>query len=359
MKIKDCYIYTYQLPLVQPLQIRNTPVTSRTGAIIQIITDSDLYGFGEAAPLPGLHQENLNDVRRQLKEITPLLIGTHIHNMFKVVDQLQMQNRWLPCVQFAVESALMCIAEESNLPNQKSLLPEPVHDKIYVNALATGNASTILKKVEKSLAGNYRSIKVKVGRNSLEEEIKLVQTIRQKIGDRTTLRLDANRAWDLQDAVTFSCSVKNLSIEYVEEPLKNPGKLPDLFKKTGLPIALDESLIEMSPDSFELQEWINTLILKPAVIGSVRKTLQYIDLAGNLGLKAVISDTFHTGIGLSFLIRLASTITKQTPMGFDTYRWLDDDILIDKLPIKDGCFDLKTVMNLSRKVNFSKLEEVV
>lgn len=359
MKIKDCHINTYLLPLVQPLQIGNTPVTSRTGAIIQVITDSDLHGFGEAAPLPGLHQENLNDVRCQLNEIKPLLIGTQIHNMFKVVDQLQMENKWFPCVQFAIESALMSIAEESNLQNQKSLLPEPVHDKIYINALATGNASTILKKVEKSLTENYRSIKVKVGRNLLEEEIKLVQTTRQKIGDRINLRLDANRAWDFQDAVTFARSVKNLSIEYVEEPLKDPGKLPDLFEKTGLPIALDESLIELSPDSFELQEWINTLILKPAVIGSVRTTLQYIDLADNLGLKAVISDTFHTGIGLSFLIRLASIVSEKTAHGFDTYGWLKNDILVEKLPIKDGCFDLKTVMNLSRKVNFSKLEKVV
>jgi O-succinylbenzoate synthase len=90
----------------------------------------------------------------------------------------------------------------------------------------------------------------------------------------------------------------------------------------------------------------------------VRKTLQYLNRAKELGLKVVISDTFHSGIGLSFLIRLASIVSDPVPMGFDTYSWLDDDILFDRLPVKDGCFELETVVNLCNKINFSKLEKV-
>jgi len=131
-----------------------------------------------------------------------------------------------------------------------------------------------------------------------------------------------------------------------------------LYKETGLPIALDESLTEISPENFIHKHWINTLIIKPALIGSVKKTLEFINLAKTNGIKTVISDTFHTGIGLSFLIRLASIIAEPTPMGFDTYSWLDDDILLERLPIEDGSFDLKTVMDLGSKVDFSKLVKV-
>ena len=47
-----------------------------------------------------------------------------------------------------------------------------------------------------------------------------------------------------------------------------------------------------------------------------------------------------------------------TPMGFDTYQWLTDDILVNRLPVKDGYFDLNTVMDLCQKVDISKIEKI-
>jgi O-succinylbenzoate synthase len=229
---------------------------------------------------------------------------------------------------------------------------------VIINALVAGNIASVKQQIEQRLDKNYRSIKVKVGRQPLNEEINLIQDIHRKIDKTSTLRLDANCAWKFKEAVYFVNSVKDLAIEYIEEPLINPEKLPDLYKVCDLPIALDESLIEMSPDNFRPEEWINTIILKPSVIGSVQKTLQYISLAKKYGIKVVISDTFHSGIGLSFLIRLASIIDKTTAMGFDTYRWLNDDILIDRLPVENGCFDLKTVMDRCNRVDYSKLEHI-
>ena len=358
MKIEEIHIYTYHLPLLQPLRIGKTFITSRSGAIIHMKTNTNIHGFGEASPLPGLHQENLNDVEQKLCEIKLQFIGTKIQDMIDVVDNMQKKDKWFSCIQFAVESAILNISEQINLSDQKYMLPKPEKNKIFINSLAIGNASTILQIVEKSLAENYRSIKVKVGKKSLDEEINLVRTIREIIGDKITLRLDANRAWGFEEAVTFAKSVKDLAIEYIEEPLKESGKLVALYEKTDIPIALDESLIEIFPERFEAKNWINTLILKPAVIGSVRKTLHYIKLAKKSGQKIVISDTFHTGVGLSFMIRLASTINEPIPMGFDTYRWLEDDILVDRLPVEDGFYNLNTVMKLCRKVDFSKLIKV-
>jgi hypothetical protein len=45
-------------------------------------------------------------------------------------------------------------------------------------------------------------------------------------------------------------------------------------------------------------------------------------------------------------------------MGFDTYNWLADDILLERLTVKNGCFDLNTVLNLSTKIDYAKLERV-
>jgi len=360
MKIEEIQLYSYNIPIIQPLRIGKTFVRSRSGVIIQISTNTNIYGFGEAAPLPGLHQENLNSVKSQLNELKSILLGTPCSGFFEFLDNFQKQKRISPSVRFALESAILNIDDQVSQSGKYKILPGPARRTIYVNALATGDdESAILKKIEKSISEKYRSIKIKVGRKSVETEINLISNIRSMVGYEVSLRLDANQAWDLEEAVTFAKSVKDLEIEYIEEPLKETGKLATFYGKTGIPIALDESLNEMLPESIESKKWINTLILKPAVIGSVRKILRFLNQAKKFGQNIVISDTFHSGIGLSFMIRLASILDEPTPMGFDTYQWLKDDILVNRLPVKDGYFDLNTVMNLCHKVDNSKIEKIM
>jgi len=360
MKIEEFQLYTYNIPIIQPLRIGKTFVRSRSGIIIQITTNTNIRGFGEAAPLPGLHQENLNSVRIQLNEIKSNLLGTPCNGFFEFLDNFQKQKRLSPSVQFALESAILNINDQASLSGKNKILPGPARRTIYVNALVTGDdESAMFNKIEKSISEKYRSIKIKVGRKSVEAEINLIRIIRTMVGDEVSLRLDANQAWDLEDAVTFAKSVNDLNIEYIEEPLKDSGKLATFYAKTGIPIALDESLYEILPKSIELKNWINTLILKPAAIGSVRKILRFLNQAKKSGQNIVISDTFHSGIGLSFMIRLASIMDEPTPMGFDTYQWLKDDILVRRLPVKDGSFDLNTVMDLCQKVDISKIEKIV
>jgi O-succinylbenzoate synthase len=358
MKQTDIHIFKYRLPFKDPLHIRQNVLTNREGAIIRLTTETGLQGFGEAAPLPGLHKENLKDTIDQLKDIQTQFNGTSTDNFAKTLNQLPNENLWLPSVQFAIESAFLNLFEEAPVQNLKMKLPKSVQSKIFINSLMSGSSESIKNNIEESLRRNYRSIKVKVGRKSLGEEIDLIRDIQKKIGNSSILRLDANRSWTFEEAVTFVDSLEFESIEYIEEPLKDPARLPELYRKTGLSIALDETLTEISPENFIYEDWINTLILKPAVLGSLDKTLKFMSLAITKGVKTVISDTFQTGVGLSFLIRLASIIEEPIPMGFDTYCWLDDDILVKRLPVEDGCFDLKTVMDRCENVDYSKLEKI-
>ena len=358
MKIKQFYIYTYYLPIWQPLRIGGKFIISRSGALIHIKTNTDIHGFGDAAPLQGLHHENLKKVVNQLKKIKSLFVGTQCEEVFAILDDLRKKINLYSSVQFALESALLNIDEQVSLSGRDHILPEPLHKTIYVNALFSGDDPDILKKVENSVSEKYRSIKIKVGRKPADTEIKLLTKIRKVIGNKVSMRLDANRAWELKEAVRYVESIQNLEIDYIEEPLKNLKNLPELYEKTGIRIALDEHLIHISPKAIHTMKWINTLILKPSVIGSVQRTLQFVNRAKELGLNVVISDTFHSGVGLSFLIRLASVISKNLPMGFDTYRCLQNDILVNRLPFKKGYFDLNTVINLCNRVNLSNLTKV-
>jgi O-succinylbenzoate synthase len=191
----------------------------------------------------------------------------------------------------------------------------------------------------------------------MSEEVNKIITLNKMLQGKATLMLDANSAWDLPSAISFFEQISDCAVEYIEEPLRNFEELPLLFQKTGIPIALDENISAIPLSDINKLEWLNTVILKPSILGSIQSVLDLIKVASESNIKCIISDTFHSGIGLSFLLRLAVTIEQMVPMGFDTYSWLKDDILKKRLIFRDGCFNLKNINISTDNLDFSKLNE--
>ena len=57
------------------------------------------------------------------------------------------------------------------------------------------NAGAVLAKARVARAAGYEAVKLKVGRQALEDDIRLVREVRRVLGSGIALRLDANRAW--------------------------------------------------------------------------------------------------------------------------------------------------------------------
>jgi len=93
-------------------------------------------------------------------------------------------------------------------------------------------------------ADGYRWFKIKVGRPDIAEDITRVAAVREAIGPRDRLVLDANQAWDLSEALKRCKAFEPFDISWMEEPLP-AGDIEGhatLRRKTGLPIAIGESL---------------------------------------------------------------------------------------------------------------------
>ncbi len=361
MNIKQINIFTYHLPLRKPIRVSDQVIHHRTGAIIRMTDDNNNHGYGETAPLPGLHRETMGDALKQLTTIQTKLTGAIVPNIPGVsdfLDTLIAKEKWYPSVRFGVESVLMNVYFlQGVLSKRKMYLPQN-HKKIMINALADGNDLVVMKTVKRAIEEGYRSIKLKIGRRTIEEDIGLVKSVDKIISKKADLRLDANQAWDLPTAIHFAQAIQDCVIEYIEEPLQDPGHLAMLYDQTGIPIAVDESITRHPLSAFQVKNWMKALVLKPAVIGSVQDTLKYIQIARQSNLKIVFSDTFHSGVGLSFLIRLAASLPEMVPMGFDTYRWLAEDILSARLSVTNGSFDWQNVQQCMQRINFSYLQEL-
>jgi L-alanine-DL-glutamate epimerase-like enolase superfamily enzyme len=90
----------------------------------------------------------------------------------------------------------------------------------------------------------YRAVKMKVGRDDPQEDVERVATVRETIGPKVILLLDANQKWTAAEAVRRGEMLKRFSPFWLEEPILAddiPGHA-HARAALGMPIALGETL---------------------------------------------------------------------------------------------------------------------
>jgi o-succinylbenzoate synthase len=190
----------------------------------------------------------------------------------------------------------------------------------------------------------------------VEDDIALVREVKNALPSGVSLRLDANRAWSPEQALTFGKAVADCVIEYIEEPLADNSLLERFHTETGLPLALDETLDDTTPKSFHPIKGVTALILKPAALGGFEKTMQFAGMAQRHNLKPVISGVFQSGLGLTADACLAAGLNEDdVPAGLGTFKWLKEDVLVNKFRAQNGQVNVLEAFEKSRAIRYNLL----
>jgi len=90
---------------------------------------------------------------------------------------------------------------------------------VQVCALLAGLSPEELTKEARIAVGRrYTSFKLKVGARAIAADAKQVASLRMAIGNDFSIRLDANRAWTLDQAEVAMRAFQPYGIEFLEEP---------------------------------------------------------------------------------------------------------------------------------------------
>src|SRR5690606_4000201 len=77
----------------------------------------------------------------------------------------------------------------------------------------------LVEQVRQQRVEGYRSFKIKVGRQALDEDRERCLAVREIIGADCTLMLDANQKWTLGDAILRTRKLRDADPLFIEEPL--------------------------------------------------------------------------------------------------------------------------------------------
>jgi O-succinylbenzoate synthase len=321
-------IYQDRLPLQQPFIVLDQPVTFREGLIVRLLTAEGFCGVGEAAPLPGLSEETLKKAIFQLKDLRALLLSTPIPSDIKEYKKTFSKEPWVDycaSVRFAIEMAVLHIMSQVNKQFSAEVLGCPSIVNIPVAGLLQGTPDEIKSQVNELLNQGFNVFKLKIGSRNIPLDVKKVQLVRELIGSTRKLRLDANRAWNMVEAVAFCQNSGMDGIEFIEEPLKNSFQLEQFFRQTGFPVALDESIPKEDPAKFIFSDGVEFIVIKPTIVGGVLKALEWINRALKEKKGVVISSVFESGIASRMLANLA--VFSPLAAGLGTQEWLAQDLI--------------------------------
>lgn len=342
-------LFHYSLPLTEPLYLLGHEMHERTGLILRLHDENDgtsvgdNYGDGEIAPLPGMHPETLSEAETQIRDY---LSG----NSLPVTCSAAL----FGSVNFGLDMALRTMFQNPNVSKFHSFKEtagnDPKPSKIDfkgqifpVNGLAVGSGTVLEMECEELRNGGFKAVKLKVGRLTILQDIERVRLARKILGDEIALRLDANRAWEWEDALKFAEAVQDFNIEYCEEPLLDSNKLEKLHLQTGMPLALDETLWYAptpksdTPAKHVSLSGIRALILKPSILGGWNNTKMWIEHAQKNGIHCVLSSCFESGLGLNWIAFMANELlSEKFPAGLDTSKWFEQDLIEPRFLIQNG-----------------------
>jgi L-alanine-DL-glutamate epimerase-like enolase superfamily enzyme len=195
----------------------------------------------------------------------------------------------------------------------------------------------------------------------VQSEIERIAAVRDAIGPAMHLRLDANEAWHLEEAIAILSECVPYDIQYVEQPLKarDLAGMRALRQAVPIPIAVDESLHSLESAQLVLDNAAaDILIIKPQLAGGLSAGQRIIQAAFERGIDSVITSAIEAGVGLVAALHLAAaspTVTLEC--GLATLDLLIDDLLINELPIRDGFLAVPTGPGLGVTLDCDALDK--
>lgn len=318
------------LALSSSLSIRpGLSLSERRSLFISYQTKQGDILYGECPPLPGVHEESFEqaaallqaDCQQALPEIR--LDWSQNINWSQPYFGL-INGPAMPSVKFAMEQILWQAIFW--------YFPDSPYYQQIPQSLQTELAGLVHFQKQARERAPAEVYKLKIGRQDFDSDL---QSISQFLQDKTCrLRLDANQSLRLQDILALAAILSPEQVELIEEPF--PATDPAWQTYAGpFALAMDESLWNLRPGAPMLSPWVSKLVLKPARLG-LSGSIAWLQTLKDPAQDAVLSSCYESGWSLAILLQMSAYFHLQAALGFGTYDYLQEDVLVERLNLSPG-----------------------
>jgi muconate cycloisomerase len=255
MRVTEVELTALALPFERPYVTASGRLDRREMYLLRLRTDAGIEGLGEAVPLSLRGGQDLRAVYRGLLKGTRRLKRADLSDFsgeepfIAAVDayvHTASGRRLPPPAKAAIEMAILDLAGKASGRRVHSLLGAEEAVAVPCNAtLVAGTPDEVVADAERWAGLGFKTFKLKLGAG---DDVAQVRAVREALGPDARIRLDANGAWSVEEALGVLRMIEPLGIELVEQPVADARGMVEVTGSTTIPVAADE-LVESGKDA--------------------------------------------------------------------------------------------------------------
>ncbi len=233
------------LPFRGPYRTATGRLERREMLIVRITAEDGTTGWGDAVPMSLRGGPGLEAVRAELERVcAPTLVGAGLGtdpgaSVADALDRCREAGAGPQAIS-AVDVALLDLRGRHDGEPAWRTLGASAAAPVRCNAtLGADPPAEAAAAAAAAVAAGFGCLKVKVGDGGGGERI---AAVREAIGPTARIRLDANGAWSVDEAIARIGELEPLGIELVEQPCATVAELAAVRDASAVPIVADESV---------------------------------------------------------------------------------------------------------------------
>jgi L-alanine-DL-glutamate epimerase-like enolase superfamily enzyme len=332
IKIREVFIEPLNLDLGEPFKIAIGTKYSIENALVTVVLDNGIEGYGEAAPLEPINGENQATALATLHSCVDFIKGKDISEYRSISATLRSV--------FQAQVTARCAVEMALIDAWAKVLDIPLYqffggagNKAETDYTIDIVPPDIARRNAARLAGEgYTVLKTKVGKKLTDDIDRLLAIKDGAPGCRITI--DANQGYSPCEAVHFIEEMGKNGIRPVlfEQPVSRYDLEGMRFVKdhTSIPIAADESVFT-SADAIRVvrtgcADYINIKLMKSGII----EAMDIAAIARSANIKLMIGCMLESKLALGCAVHMVAG------MGCFSHVDLDPHIEPEKEPFSGG-----------------------
>jgi L-alanine-DL-glutamate epimerase-like enolase superfamily enzyme len=313
----NLHVQGLDLPLKHRFTIAHQSREVQETLIVRLEEDG-LFGLGESTTNP-FYGITLDNMREALEKFKPILLGGKWNTPAELWELGKEIFRDNPFAQCALDQAawdLYTKKKGKKLYEYLNLNPQRIPTTNF-----TIGIDTVEKMCAKLREVNWPIYKIKLG---TDQDLEIVRELRKNTN--SIFRVDANCAWTVDQAISYSEELALLGVEFIEQPLAkdNLEGMREVFAHSKLPLIADESCISEA-DVDKCQGRFHGVNIKLVKAGGITPALRMIQQAKALGMKTMVGCMTESSVGISAIAHIAPLLD---------YVDMDGAMLLAKDPAK-------------------------
>lgn len=246
MRIKDIKGFHVRIPLDSPYIFARGIMKSFENVLVKITTESGLIGYGESAPLPLGKSDNAAALNSIINgKLAEAFKGYNIYDIeYIILHAFEITDGNADAIA-GIDLALWDLLGKTLKQPVYRLIGGLCQEAISVDyTISASEPSSMAEKAKQICIDGFKGVIVKVVGDSVPVDIKRVRAVRDAIPENCRVSIDCNSCYDREEALQFLKGIKDIKIEYVEQPVVGEDfEGMKICRNVGIPIAADESLV--------------------------------------------------------------------------------------------------------------------